>query len=164
MTREWNLWKPKEVAVSHSFSREENLRPSCGHLASYPTQPENSPFVLIKFNMFESRGVTIGVCVTHRCLMHTQVWLVRVYIELEYIKLGCVWSKLSLKDLRSKTEDYCQYQYRWITPADTSRGRAAVIWNTLTMVAQAKHGRLRPSLLTHRFNTRGKIAMPVPDI
>ncbi|KAJ6882857.1 hypothetical protein NC651_029217 [Populus alba x Populus x berolinensis] len=86
--------------------------------------------------MFESRGVTIGVCVTR--------------------------SKLSLKDLRSKTEDYCQYQYQWITPADTSRGRAAVIWKTLTMMAQAKHGRLRPSLLTHRFNMRGKIAMPVP--
>ncbi|KAJ6882856.1 hypothetical protein NC651_029217 [Populus alba x Populus x berolinensis] len=30
------------------------------------------------------------------------------------------------------------------------------------MMAQAKHGRLRPSLLTHRFNMRGKIAMPVP--
>ncbi|KAJ6889259.1 hypothetical protein NC652_030144 [Populus alba x Populus x berolinensis] len=29
-------------------------------------------------------------------------------------------------------------------------------------VAQAKHGRLRPSLFTHRFNMRGKIAMPVP--
>uniref|UniRef100_B9I4N0 Uncharacterized protein n=1 Tax=Populus trichocarpa TaxID=3694 RepID=B9I4N0_POPTR len=73
-------------------------------------------------------------------------------------------AQLSLKDLRSKTEDYCQYHYQWITPADTSRGRAAVIWKTLTMVAQAKHGRLRPSLLTHRFNMRGKIAMPVPDI
>ncbi|KAJ6876104.1 acetyl-CoA-benzylalcohol acetyltransferase [Populus alba x Populus x berolinensis] len=31
------------------------------------------------------------------------------------------------------------------------------------MVAQAKHGRLRPSLLSHTFNMRGKIAMPTPD-
>ncbi|KAJ6410652.1 hypothetical protein OIU84_007409 [Salix udensis] len=31
------------------------------------------------------------------------------------------------------------------------------------MVARAKHGRSRPSLLSHTFNMRGKIAMPVPD-
>uniref|UniRef100_A0A6N2NDF8 Uncharacterized protein n=1 Tax=Salix viminalis TaxID=40686 RepID=A0A6N2NDF8_SALVM len=39
----------------------------------------------------------------------------------------------------------------------------AVIWKTLAMVARAKHGRSRPSLLSHTFNMRGKIAMPVPD-
>ncbi|KAJ6339341.1 hypothetical protein OIU77_007328 [Salix suchowensis] len=39
----------------------------------------------------------------------------------------------------------------------------AVMWKTLAMVARSKHGRSRPSLLSHTFNMRGKIAMPVPD-
>ncbi|KAH8486470.1 hypothetical protein H0E87_025469 [Populus deltoides] len=39
----------------------------------------------------------------------------------------------------------------------------ALMWKALTMVARAKHGRLRPSLLVHSFNLRGKTAMPVPD-
>ncbi|KAJ6339345.1 hypothetical protein OIU77_007332 [Salix suchowensis] len=39
----------------------------------------------------------------------------------------------------------------------------ALMWKALTMVARAKHGRLRPSFLVHSFNLRGKIAMPVPD-
>ncbi|KAJ6676262.1 ACETYL-COA-BENZYLALCOHOL ACETYLTRANSFERASE-LIKE [Salix viminalis] len=36
------------------------------HLAPHPVQPDNSPLVLIQFNMFESGGVAIGLCVTHR--------------------------------------------------------------------------------------------------
>ncbi|KAL3570216.1 hypothetical protein D5086_027465 [Populus alba] len=39
----------------------------------------------------------------------------------------------------------------------------ALLWKALTMVARAKHGRLRPSFLVHSFNLRGKTAMSVPD-
>ncbi|CAK7337037.1 unnamed protein product [Dovyalis caffra] len=36
------------------------------HLAPIPLQPENSPIVLVQFNMFECGGVAIGICIKHR--------------------------------------------------------------------------------------------------
>ncbi|KAF3963496.1 hypothetical protein CMV_012123 [Castanea mollissima] len=39
----------------------------------------------------------------------------------------------------------------------------ALIWKALIAVAQAKHGHLRPSILCHSLNLRGRTALPIPD-
>ncbi|KAB1214458.1 Acetyl-CoA-benzylalcohol acetyltransferase [Morella rubra] len=39
----------------------------------------------------------------------------------------------------------------------------ALMWKALIGVAQARHGRLRPSLVRHPVNMRGRTALPIPD-
>ena len=169
------------------------------HLAPHPVQPDNSPLVLIQFNMFESGGVAIGLCVTHRVAdAYTVFTFVRTWATA--CKLGVdevlhapsfqLPSFFPSRDTISSPNRFIGRNHHKIvvmkrfvfTGAALSKLKAvvsasvngshqptrvevvtAVIWKTLTMVAQAKHGRLRSSLLSHTFNMRGKIAMPIPD-
>lgn len=39
----------------------------------------------------------------------------------------------------------------------------AVIWKALIRVAEAKHGKLRPSLISHVLNLRGRTLLPISD-
>ncbi|KAF9668225.1 hypothetical protein SADUNF_Sadunf15G0107000 [Salix dunnii] len=217
-------------------------------LAPHPVQPDNSALVLIQFNMFESGGVAIGLCVTHRAAdAYTVFTFVRTWATvLSFTQMPSLMCKIKnslniylvancipepvlpsalINSSSSSTEstqhtacrlgvdkvphapsfqlpsffpsrDTISSPNRFInrnhkivvmkrfvfTGPALSKLKAvvsgsvngshqptrievvtAVIWKTSAMVARAKHGRLRPSLLSHTFNMRGKIAMPVPD-
>ncbi|KAJ6294492.1 hypothetical protein OIU76_022545 [Salix suchowensis] len=96
--------------------------------AQHPVQPDNSPLVLIQSNIFESGGVAIGLCVTHRAA--------DAYTVFTFVR---TWASTPCPNL-VETEGCCKFQCQWITPADTSRvDVTAVIWKTLAMVARAKH-------------------------
>ncbi|KAJ6761176.1 F21J9.9 [Salix purpurea] len=136
-------------------------------LAPIPHQPADGPIVLVQFNMFDCGAVAIGVCIKHRAADATSVfafinaWATaarlgvdKVEIQKRFVFNGAAISKLKAVASANIHGSHQPTRVEVVT---------ALMWKALTMVARAKHGRLRPSLLVHSFNLRGKIGMPVPD-
>ncbi|CAK7337043.1 unnamed protein product [Dovyalis caffra] len=167
------------------------------HLAPHPVQPYHRPLVLIQFNMFESGGVAIGVCVTHRVadaytiFAFINAWATACKLGIDKIEhtpsfqlssffpsretISCpnpvIGDNQKIVMKRFVFTGAALSKLKAVARAGVNGSRqptrlevvTAVIWKTLTMVARGNDGRLRPSILSHPINLRGKTAMPIPN-
>ncbi|KAK9286250.1 hypothetical protein L1049_014637 [Liquidambar formosana] len=159
------------------------------HLAPFVAESDTSPLVAIQINVFDCGGLVIGVRVSHRVadgfslfgFIREWATVSRVGINeairpsFDAASLLPVGDISWVKPQTTKNKGAKFVTRRFIfdgTAISSLKAKAkakasrvdvvmACIWRALICIAQAKNGHLRPSLLNHPMNLRGKMFSPL---
>ncbi|GFY89408.1 hypothetical protein Acr_06g0013480 [Actinidia rufa] len=105
-----------------------------------------TPLVGVQVSVFKCGGLAVGVLLSHRI---ADAYTVATFMD--------AWAKVgrgaSIASLKAKAGCH----------ATRLEVVSALIWKALIAVS-AKRGCLRPSLLVHSVNLRGKTGLPIPEI
>ncbi|XP_073259921.1 acetyl-CoA-benzylalcohol acetyltransferase-like [Populus alba] len=183
-----NIWKPKQSGCLSEFLKEGELVTELrNHLAPPLFQPEESPLLIVQFNMFECGGLAIGISVTHKIVDGFTLF---TFVDSPSFQLSSFCPPKDMSSIktfspRSKRDNTIVEKRIVFNGAALSSLKAAAhvnvnnsgslkyepsrvqvvtafIWRALIKASQARHGCLCPSYLTHIVDMRRRTALPIP--
>ncbi|KAH7572832.1 hypothetical protein JRO89_XS03G0021300 [Xanthoceras sorbifolium] len=163
------------------------------HFIPVQFESPSSPLLAVQCNMFECGGVAIALSISHRIVdgfvfsKFIDSWATTSRAGIDKVchhpnfKLASVLPTMEMvpeimhlppfnPQLKIASKTFVFKNLEASLPKEVLKRQpsrvqmvTAVIWKALMKVSQVRHGKLRPSVIIHMLNLRGRTALPISD-